>query len=42
MPETPQNGGYMMAAYVVAAVIYVTYGLALWLRARKAVRGQEL
>jgi hypothetical protein len=38
MPETPQNGGYMIAAYVCAAVIYLSYTLALWLRARKAVR----
>lgn len=39
MPETPQNGGYMHAAYIIAAVIYLTYSLTLWLRARRAVRG---
>lgn len=39
MPETPQNSGYMVAAYVVASVIYLTYSLTLWLRARKAVKG---
>ena len=39
MPETPQNGGYMVAAYVIASVIYLTYSLTLWVRARKAVRG---
>ncbi len=39
MPETPQNGGYMEAAYIIAAVIYLTYSLALWWRARSAVRG---
>ena len=39
MPETPQNGGYMLAAYIVAAVIYLTYSLTLWLRARTAVKG---
>ncbi len=39
MPETPQNGQYMVAAYTVAAVIYLTYSLTLWLRARKALRG---
>jgi hypothetical protein len=38
MPEIPQNGGYMEAAYIVAAVIYLTYSVTLWLRARKAVR----
>jgi len=38
MPETPENGGYMVAAYVVAGVIYLTYSLTLWLRARAAVR----
>ena len=39
MPETPQNGGYMEAAYVIAAVIYLTYSLTLWWRARKVVKG---
>lgn len=34
----PENAGYMEAAYIVAAVIYLTYSLTLWLRARKAVR----
>jgi hypothetical protein len=38
MVETPQNGGYMAAAYIVAAVIYLTYSVTLWLRARRAVR----
>ncbi len=38
MPETPQNGDYMVAAYVVASVIYLTYAVTLWMRARKAVR----
>ena len=39
MFETPQNGQYMVAAYIVAAVIYLTYSLTLWLRARKALKG---
>jgi hypothetical protein len=34
-PETPQNGGYLVAAYVIAAVILLGYWLALWRRARK-------
>lgn len=39
MPETPQNGQYMVAAYTVAAVIYLVYSFTLWLRARKALKG---
>ena len=39
MPETPQNGGYMEAAYIIAAVVYLTYAITLWWRARKAVKG---
>ena len=35
---TPENGGYMMAAYIVAAVIYLSYALSLWVRARKAMK----
>ena len=36
--ETPQNGGYMVAAYIVAGTIYLLYTLTLWARARAAVR----
>jgi len=36
--ETPQNGGFLVAAYVVAAVIYVVYAVSLWVRASAAVR----
>ena len=36
--ETPQNGGFLVAAYVVAAVIYLGYALSLWARARRALR----
>ncbi|HEU4698330.1 MAG TPA: hypothetical protein VFS40_04070 [Gemmatimonadales bacterium] len=35
---TPQNGGYMVAAYVVAAVIYLGYTLTLRRRAKRALR----
>ena len=35
--EPPANGGYMTAAYIVAAVIYVTYALRLWLRSRRVI-----
>jgi hypothetical protein len=38
MGETPQNGGYMEAAYIAAAVIYLTYSLTLWLRAKRAMK----
>ena len=32
----PDNGGYMVAAYVVTAVILVGYAVGLWRRARRA------
>jgi hypothetical protein len=34
MPEQvpPQTGGYMVAAYIVAAVILVVYTIVLWRR----------
>lgn len=38
-PETPQNGEYMVAAYVVTSVILVGYWLALWRRVKKSVSG---
>ena len=37
--ETPQNGGFLVAAYLVAAVIYLGYTVSLWARARRALRG---
>jgi hypothetical protein len=36
--EPPQNGGYMVAAYVVATVILLVYGIGLWRRARRATQ----
>jgi hypothetical protein len=33
----PANGGYMVAAYTVAAVIYLGYALSLWRRGRRLV-----
>ncbi len=36
--ETPLNGGYMTAAYIVAAAIYAGYTLRLWLRTARALR----
>jgi len=41
MPEAPANGGYMIAAYIIAAVIYVIYSLSLWMRARRALNDTE-
>ena len=39
MPETvPQNTGYMIAAYILVAVIIVGYALSLYLRARRSLR----
>ncbi len=37
-PEPPSNGGYMIAAYIVAAVIYLGYTVRLWQRTRRAFR----
>lgn len=39
--ETPQNGGFLVAAYVVAGVIYLAYAVTLWIRARAALRAAE-
>ena len=39
MPEVmPQNGGYMTAAYVAAAVILLIYAVILWRRGTGARR----
>jgi hypothetical protein len=36
MPETvPANAGYMIAAYIVAAAILVSYAVLLYRRSRK-------
>ena len=35
MSEMPQNGGYMIAAYVVVAAVVVGYTLNLWRRGRR-------
>jgi hypothetical protein len=34
----PENGGYMIAAYIVVAVILIGYTLSLYLRARRSLR----
>jgi hypothetical protein len=38
MNEVPDNGGYMIAAYVVAAVIYLGYTVSLWVRSGRALK----
>jgi hypothetical protein len=35
-PEPPQNGEYLVAAYVITSVILMGYWGALWRRAKKA------
>jgi hypothetical protein len=37
----PENGGYMIAAYVLTAVILLAYAVGLWRRANRAVRRVE-
>ena len=34
----PQNGGYMIAAYILAGVILIGYTISLYLRARRGLR----
>jgi hypothetical protein len=39
MPETvPQNGSYMIAAYILVGVILIGYALSLYLRTRRSLR----
>ena len=38
-PETPQNAGYMIAAYVVTPVILVGYVVSLWAEGEAGARG---
>ncbi len=35
MPDVPQNAGYMMAAYIVTAVILIGYAVSLYRRTSK-------
>lgn len=32
----PDNGGYMVAAYLVVGISYLVYGVALLIRSRRA------
>ena len=39
MPDTvPQNAGFMIAAYIITALILTGYALSLYLRARRSLR----
>lgn len=40
MDDLPQNGGYMVAAYVVAGSFYLIYTISLFRRAARAGRGE--
>ena len=35
MPEVPHNAGYMVAAYVVTAVILLAYAVSLYRRTKR-------
>jgi hypothetical protein len=39
-PEPPQNGEYLVAAYVITTVILMGYWVALWRRGNAIVRGR--
>lgn len=41
MNDLPDNGRFMVAAYVVATLIYLGYTVSLLVRARKAERGER-
>jgi hypothetical protein len=34
----PENAGYMIAAYIVVAVLVLGYAVSLWVRLREASR----
>jgi hypothetical protein len=38
--DLPQNGGYMIAAYIVAPAFYLIYTIALFRRAARVSRGE--
>lgn len=35
-PETPANGQYMMAAYIITGAIYLLFAVSLWIRVRRS------
>jgi len=38
--DVPQNAGYMIAAYLVAALVLLGYAWSLWRRARASSPGR--
>jgi hypothetical protein len=40
-PEPPQNGEYLVAAYIITPVILLGYLGLLWRRARRIVSGER-
>ena len=38
MQTSPDNGGYMVAAYLIVVVVVLGYAMSLLRRARKALR----
>ena len=36
--ETPDNGQYMVAAYIITGAIYLLFALSLWVRVRRSSR----
>ncbi|HKV73791.1 MAG TPA: hypothetical protein VJN95_04665 [Gemmatimonadales bacterium] len=41
MIDPPDNRGFMVAGYTVALTLYLLYTISLWIRARKAERGER-
>jgi hypothetical protein len=41
LPEPPQNGEYLVAAYVITPLILGGYWLALWKTARRLLGGKR-
>jgi hypothetical protein len=39
--ETPQNGEYLVAAYVITAVVLLGYWVRLWSKVKILTRGEE-
>lgn len=37
--DPPQNGDYLVAAYVITAVILLGYWAMVWRKARRALKG---
>jgi hypothetical protein len=38
LAETPKNGEYLVAAYVIGTVILLGYWVALWRKAKRAMK----